>query len=637
MSQQVDQHTKRLTNVEESNTKLLLMIQALLPAPAPASADPAPPSAPVPSAHVLTAVPPVTTEPQSVSDPAPESAEPPVCVSEVIPPAPTAVDALSTETLVLEPSLSTVSVSIAQGGLSTNYLTSRMLEGISLLRSCQARNSSGTMDASVDELISHLQPSSDQLIHRESVLTVLKGHIRASLNVMCFDISLFALGCALPGDTLRLTAIIPPVQMPCWHDRLIQQLHLISTENHVFQGISAMPDASNGAKVICTLDTVQAEITANHRLELPLLAFIDEIDCKINKNHLFKRTIVLLRAWWQQEASAYAGVPVKHFLSDYSLIVMLIAVFNVCHMHIYTPLQGFFLFLQEYAAYAGGHAVITIQGIVPLVHHQPQLLPIEAHHLITLEIQEKYWFLFNVRENPISMDGWSAAPSAPDALLLINSMHRALGGFDKHNYNILHPFTHANMIMGKISGRKVGLLTNVFQSAYHALLHVLMDNATTTVTSFFPTICASTQRSDWSASSSAVLQSRTDILWEAVHCANFILEAIVTEEAIQAVCVDLLLTHGHLPVGEVGKMLAENTAVPQLPQRLKERFGGLKKFLEKYPETFIIANDHPFNPHLLLRKALSGEDLELVDRGIFPMHLFTKHIVSVSIHPFARF
>lgn len=97
------------------------------------------------------------------------------------------------------------------------------------------------------------------------------------------------------------------------------------------------------------------------------------------------------------------------------------------------------------------------------------------------------------------------------------------------------------------------------------------------------------------------------------------------DSAVITFCTDLLMTKGPLPAGEVGKVLSETSCVPQLSHRLREKYGGLKKLLERYPETFVFSNDHPFNPHVLLRKSLSVENLELVDRGIFPVHLLTKY------------
>jgi hypothetical protein len=72
---------------------------------------------------------------------------------------------------------------------------------------------------------------------------------------------------------------------------------------------------------------------------------------------------------------------------------------------------------------------------------------------------------------------------------------------------------------------------------------------------------------------------------------------------------------GPLPVGEVGKMLQEATGNPNLSQILKERYNGLKKFLEKYSDKFIMSCDHPFNPHVYLRRCYSPDDQRLIESG----------------------
>jgi len=72
---------------------------------------------------------------------------------------------------------------------------------------------------------------------------------------------------------------------------------------------------------------------------------------------------------------------------------------------------------------------------------------------------------------------------------------------------------------------------------------------------------------------------------------------------------------GPLPVGEVGKMLQEATGNPSLSQILKERHNGLKKFLEKYSDKFIMSCDHPFNPHVYLRRSYSPDDQLMIESG----------------------
>ena len=60
-----------------------------------------------------------------------------------------------------------------------------------------------------------------------------------------------------------------------------------------------------------------------------------------------------------------------------------------------------------------------------------------------------------------------------------------------------------------------------------------------------------------------------------------LLEVEVTEPALRTLAGEVLADRGPLPVGEIGKMLQEITANASLSTILKEKFGGLKKFLEK--------------------------------------------------------
>jgi hypothetical protein len=66
--------------------------------------------------------------------------------------------------------------------------------------------------------------------------------------------------------------------------------------------------------------------------------------------------------------------------------------------------------------------------------------------------------------------------------------------------------------------------------------------------------------------------------------------------------------------------------------RLKEKYGGLKKFLEGYPAIFVVSSDHPFNPNVLLRASLTPDQIELLEKGIFP-HQLLMRAKKVRIYP----
>ena len=62
----------------------------------------------------------------------------------------------------------------------------------------------------------------------------------------------------------------------------------------------------------------------------------------------------------------------------------------------------------------------------------------------------------------------------------------------------------------------------------------------------------------------------------------------------------ILTQCGSVPVGKLGSLLHNVMGNHSLPSMLKEKFGGLKRFLERHGDMFVIGTDHPFNPHVHL-------------------------------------
>ena len=62
----------------------------------------------------------------------------------------------------------------------------------------------------------------------------------------------------------------------------------------------------------------------------------------------------------------------------------------------------------------------------------------------------------------------------------------------------------------------------------------------------------------------------------------------------------ILTQCGSVPVGKLGSLLHNAMGNHSLPSMLKEKFGGLKRFLERHTDLFSIGTDHPFNPHVHL-------------------------------------
>eukprot|EP01031_Cornospumella_fuschlensis_P025739 gene25739-31085_t len=544
-------------------------------------------------------------------------------------------------------------------------ITAAMQEVLSHLSPCSAE-----AEFAVDAIVKLVQPHESQIVYRDSAVNFVKRQIKFALNALSFETAFVDLRCFLPGDPLCLTVIVPQNQLSIWQVSLMDRFKLIidammegryrpADDNvedngkapirHNMRSLSLQPADVSGNKVVFVIDAIEVQVSVNNRLDLCMSTFLEEFDARVGSGHVFKRSLLLLRAWWVYESLAYAGSGVtqmKHYLSDQALAIMLVAIFNRYVRHIKSPLHALILFFAEYENYDPETSVVTLQGIVPFsgTSSLPSLESVQKYHLVDTEMIEKFWQLFNVDSQPTEQIG-AARPTSPGARHrnLFNSMAKASEKFERSGFNVLHPFTHANMVPEKSTPKNMGVLKQIFQSALHGVtsaLNAVKENdslANEIMGRYFPSVLGrfgSEYRPDAVNQTlvyvsptpmEEVLKSDVEAMWRAVHFANFIIEYVIMDSAVITFCSDLLMTKGPLPAGEVGKVLSETSCVPQLSHRLREKYGGLKKLLEKYPDIFVFSNDHPFNPHVLLRKTLSQENLELVDRGIFPVHLLTKY------------
>ncbi|RYH27448.1 hypothetical protein EON65_13425 [archaeon] len=369
-------------------------------------------------------------------------------------------------------------------------ITTHMQEMLSYLSSCSAE-----AEFAVDAIVKLVQPHDSQIVYRESAMNFIKRQIKFALNSLSFETAFVNLRCFLPGDPICLTLIIPQNQLSFWQTSLMDRFKVIidamtdgryhpgdevveeggkSPIRHTIRSLSSLSDLS-GNKVVCAVDAIDVQISMNNRLDLCMNAFFEEFDTKVGKNHLFKCSLLLLRAWWTYESLAYGGpgtTQVKHYLPEQALAVMLVMVFNQYSQQIKSPLQALVLFFAEYAKYNPDTSVITLQGVVPFsgTSAYPALESVQRHHVIDTDMAEKFWLLFNVDAQPSEQMG-AARPTSPGARhrSLFSSMSKALEKFERNSFNVLHPFTHANMMQEKVSSRRVGIVKQIFQSALQSL------------------------------------------------------------------------------------------------------------------------------------------------------------------------
>jgi hypothetical protein len=582
-------------------------------------------------------------------------------------------------------------------------------------------SSSHPFDGFVDSTLQNIAPVELQIQHRHSIVLLLKKLVRVALGSTAFEYGVQTTRCLLPDDPLKITVMLSKTLLPTWHTFLCEYLTSYAEKANVYGGSSFVPpdedeqnldpyfhDLAPTANhfignvshvkqnlmhsVTMIVDSITVEISPNNRAELCLTSFVEEVNQTIGSNELFKRSLLLIRAWWALETQPYVGCSIRHYLSDFHLFVMLAGVFNQYSKYIKTPMVAFCFFLAEYSSFDGISKAISIRGFAPFqtkTSNQPILPEQKAHHIIPEALLEKYWVLYNIshvqeqqeqqqRKRGLSSDDEpsnsesgsspvsrshsitqtnelttaaaaaaatsSAAPvgeiSSIEKLLTdtVRENMKALSAnhlflFDRSSYNIIHPLSHTNMITEKLSQRRVSRLSKAFQSGAVAVAAILRG-ASSSDSSDSMKACFSNIRSFnnlWNQSQlpvdiSHILKNPFELtkMMQIIQYSNLMIESAVNDDGLLILAQEILAVKGPLPVGEIGKILAETTSIPNLSTKLKERYGGLKKFLEAYQDRLVISNDHPFNPNVILRCSLLPEHLEMIEKGNFPHHIVTR-------------
>lgn len=96
--------------------------------------------------------------------------------------------------------------------------------------------------------------------------------------------------------------------------------------------------------VHCVVNTIGVDITVNQVGAVLAASFLEEVDQLVGHNHLFKRSLLLVKCWCYHESMKYAGVSIlgsKYgFFSSYAVAVLLIHLFNKYHFNYHSAGSG---------------------------------------------------------------------------------------------------------------------------------------------------------------------------------------------------------------------------------------------------------------------------------------------------------
>jgi len=640
------------------------------------------------------------------------------------------------------------------------------------------------LDRRAAQLLHLIAPTPHSHAYRASMFAFISHQVRRTLGAQCFAVGPYAVRAYLPDEDVAVSAFLCRGQEQTWFIRLNEALCKLSSEtqmeggmgfgaplgtetpgngittgspegvpgleaslsslgmskesastsdaedgqlfHHLLSNVNFVNSREGNQRIKCLVDNVSVDVGANQLGDLTLVAFLEDADQRVD-SHLFKKSLLLIKAWWVYETRPLAASSAISLLDADCLAVMVLALLTsppVCPhtgqpVRLTTPVQVAATFFAVYARFQWDKYCVTLEGPKllsslnsPLASAEVSTPPPTA--LFPSAAMEKYVSSFSLATTGASSGKKSSSHSDEESSRTPSRCNspgptttRGRGGLirmDSNNsedtntsgskdeaptptklpfpvraMNVVHPLDSSmNMVDEGMNKRKANRALSLLQTGAKTLHLVLkslkedlddqasngegggrcenqdlplnyqslqqwdamfaltwarfgqgwrpdapyplveleglkkrppnqqLHEATTA-----PTSQAKGQRD----SSGEVLSGELSVLWENLKYCSFLLESEVTDSALRTLTKEILGEKGPLPVGEIGKLLQEATSNATLSTTLKDQFGGLKKFLEKYPEDFLISVDHPFNPHVYLKSVLNEEEIQQIMSG----------------------
>ncbi|XP_037433754.1 uncharacterized protein LOC119300955 isoform X1 [Triticum dicoccoides] len=116
--------------------------------------------------------------------------------------------------------------------------------------------------------------------------------------------------------------------------------------------------------VKCFVQNIVVDISFNQIGGLYTLCFLEQVDQRFEKTHLFKRSIVLIKAWCYYESrilGAHHGL-----ISTYALETLVLYIFHLFHESLDGPLAVLYRFLDYYSKFDWDNRAISLHGPISL-------------------------------------------------------------------------------------------------------------------------------------------------------------------------------------------------------------------------------------------------------------------------------
>ncbi|KAI9180015.1 hypothetical protein LWI28_000275 [Acer negundo] len=216
------------------------------------------------------------------------------------------------------------------------------------------------------DLISCIKPNPFSEKRRNDVAYYVQRLITKCFPCRVFTFGSVPLKTYLPDGDIDLTAFSENQNLKDnWAHQVRDMLENEEKNEHAEFRVKEVQYIQAEVKIIkCLVENIVVDISFNQLGGLCTLCFLEEVDHVINQEHLFKRSIILIKAWCYYESrilGAHHGL-----ISTYALETLVLYIFHVFNNSFAGPLEVLYRFLEFFSKFDWDNFCLSLWGPVPI-------------------------------------------------------------------------------------------------------------------------------------------------------------------------------------------------------------------------------------------------------------------------------
>nr|XP_010938971.1 uncharacterized protein LOC105057942 isoform X1 [Elaeis guineensis] len=216
------------------------------------------------------------------------------------------------------------------------------------------------------ELIACIQPNRPSEERRNAVANYVQRLITKCFSCQVFTFGSVPLKTYLPDGDIDLTAFSKDESVKdTWANGVREVLENEEKNENAEFHVKEVQYIQAEVKIIkCLVEDIVVDISFNQLGGLCTLCFLEQIDHMINQDHLFKRSIILIKAWCYYESrilGAHHGL-----ISTYALETLVLYIFHVFNNSFAGPLEVLYRFLEFFSNFDWDSFCVSLWGPVPI-------------------------------------------------------------------------------------------------------------------------------------------------------------------------------------------------------------------------------------------------------------------------------